>query len=50
MYDRGAIAVRDVAVDSLAEAAQMRLAGAFIREDIIIRNVQVFIGFETQGT
>lgn len=32
----------DVAVDSLAEA-QMRLAGAFIREDSIICNVQVSI-------
>lgn len=43
MYDRGAIADRDVAVDSLAEAAQMRLAGVFIREDNMICNVQVFI-------
>ena len=48
MYDRGVIAaLRDVAIDSLAEA-QMRLAGAFIRDDNIICNVAVlFIDFKT---
>lgn len=47
IYDRGAIAVlRVVAVASLAEAA-MRLAGAFIRDDNIICDVQLFIDLET---
>jgi hypothetical protein len=46
-YDRGAIAeLRDVTVDSLAEA-QMRLAGAFMREDSITAMCRLFIDLKT---